>query len=91
MPKSHEKIPRARSLGIPNPTPHEIKKARLKSGFSQREAAISVHVATRTWINWEQPHKEGQTNKYMHPAIAELFAIKSGIHQGYMKKPSEEG
>lgn len=73
------KTPQVRSLtGVDCPTPQEIKKARLKAGYSQREAALAVYVPTRTWQNWEAP-EGSKENRPMHPAFAELFAYKSGL------------
>lgn len=73
------KTPKVRSLtGVVSPTPSEIRKARLKAGFSKREAALSVFCSTATWVSWEKPI-ESPSNKPMHPAFALLFAYQSGL------------
>ena len=43
------------------------------AGLSQTEAATLVHVAFRTWQQWEAGDRR------MHPAFWELLTIKIGI------------
>jgi DNA-binding transcriptional regulator YiaG len=64
------RTPALRGLAPANPTPSEIKEARLMCKYSIREAAISVHVATITWKNWENGTRP------MHRAFSELFYYK---------------
>lgn len=54
-----------------SPSPQEICAARKASGCSQSEAAALVYTTTRSWQTWES----GQYK--MHPAIYELFLIKT--------------
>lgn len=77
------KTPKLRSLtGIESPTPGEVKRARLRAGYSIREAAEAVYVPTVVWQSWElSEDKPG--HRPMHPAFAELFALKSGLKLAY--------
>ena len=56
-----------------NQTPDDVRAARKAAGLSQTEAATLVHVALRTWQQWEAGDRR------MHPAAWELFCIKIGI------------
>lgn len=53
-----------------NPTPEEIKAARLAAGLSQLAAARRVYCGETTWQNWELGTRK------MHPAFWELFNMK---------------
>lgn len=54
-----------------NPAPEEIKAARRECGLTQTEAAKIVYHTLRAWQEWEG-------GRYpMHPAIWELFLIKT--------------
>lgn len=35
------------------PTPHQIRSARVALGMSQAVAALTLHVARRTYQDWE--------------------------------------
>jgi hypothetical protein len=59
-----------RSMTLEPPAKSAIKKARLLAGCTIREAAIAVYVPTNYWRDAEQ----GKVK--MHPAVAELFALK---------------
>jgi len=52
------------------PTPKQIKAARLSSGLSPTDAAALIHKALRTWQQWEAGDRS------MDPAFWELFNIK---------------
>ncbi len=54
-----------------NPTTEEIKEARSHAGLSQQKAADMVHSPQRSWQSWEYGISP------MHPAIFELFVMKS--------------
>lgn len=49
-----------------------VRHNRLFFGLTQAQAAKLIHVSTVTWQQWEQGKRS------MHPAFAELFAIKAG-------------
>lgn len=73
---------RSRNSAAKNPTPKEIKKARLAAGLSQAAAAELIYSTLRSWQNWEA--EEGaistggfSTHRRMHPGLWELFLIKS--------------
>jgi len=55
------------------PSPAEIRAARLEKRLSQTGAGKLVHVACRTWQQWEAGDRK------MHPAFWELFLIKITI------------
>lgn len=57
-----------------NPTPDEIRAARLAAGLTQREAAALVHATVSAWEEWEQGRRR------MHPGLFELFLIKTGMN-----------
>lgn len=54
-----------------NPEPAEILAAREAAGLTQTEAGALVHSALRSWQQWEAGERR------MHPAIWELFLMKS--------------
>ena len=55
-----------------NPTPDQIRAARLAAGLSQSEAAVIIKSSKRSWENWEQDRVK------MHPGLFDYFLIKSG-------------
>ena len=54
-----------------NPTPEEIRAARMAAGLSQTAAARIVHASLRSWQQWEAGDNR------MHPGLFELFQIKT--------------
>jgi DNA (cytosine-5)-methyltransferase 1 len=56
------------------PSPTEIKSARLEAGLTQTEAATLVHAGLKTWQNWES--ETGESRK-IPLASWELFLIKT--------------
>lgn len=56
-----------------NPTPEEVRAAREAAGLSQTAAATLIYRTLRGWQEWEAG------NRRMHPALWELFRLKSGI------------
>ena len=56
-----------------NPALEEIKAAREATGLTQTAAAALVYSTCRAWQKWEAGDAR------MHPAIFELFVIKSKI------------
>lgn len=55
-----------------NPMPEEVRAARETSSLTQTAAAVLVHTSLRAWQQWEAGDRR------MHPAIWELFRIKTG-------------
>lgn len=53
------------------PTPEMIKSARLAANLTQHKSANMVHVAPRTWQQWEAG------DRAMPKSAWELFQIKS--------------
>jgi predicted transcriptional regulator len=81
-----------RSLTLSYPTPKEVKEARLKAGFTKRECAEMVYISTMAWTNAELSRVDDRNVSFrkLHPGLAELFAIKAGIHPIYgIKTPPE--
>lgn len=73
--RAHAKYKRMSKCKIP-PSPDEIRQAREDAGLSQTKAGELVHVACRTWQQWEaQP--EIKSHQKMHPAFWELFNLKT--------------
>lgn len=57
--------------GSMNPTPQEIKQARLDADLSQAKAAMSVKVSTTTWRRWEYGDRK------MSEGYWDLFNIRA--------------
>lgn len=57
-----------------NPTPDEVRTARVVAGLSQTAAAALIHCTLRGWQQWEAGDRR------MHPAFWELFRIKVDAH-----------
>ena len=57
---------------IQSPTPEEIKQAREKTGLTPPKAADIVYLDRTSWTRAEA----GKVA--MHPAIFELFLLKTG-------------
>ena len=55
-----------------NPTPGQIRTARLASGLSQREAGGLILDSKRSWENWEQGRVK------MSPGLFDYFLVKTG-------------
>ena len=54
-----------------NPTPDQIRAARLAAGLSQAEAGELILSSKRSWENWEQGRAK------MHPGLFDYFLIKT--------------
>ena len=54
-----------------NPTPEQVKEARLAAGLIQEEAAKVVYCTRTEWQRWEYGKRK------MHPARWELFLEKT--------------
>ena len=60
--------------------PRRLKDLRIRLKISQRVAAASVSVVTRTWIRWEMGHGAP------HPAIGMLLAEFEKHPEKFLKK-----
>jgi len=60
---------------LKQPTPQQIKQARLDSGLTQTQAAKLVHAGLRTFQHWESG------NRTMSKSNWELFIIKLEMGQ----------
>lgn len=69
-----------RSAGNParNPSSAEVRAAREAAGLTQSQAAALVYASLRNWQQWEQG-EGASSSRRMHPAIWELFRIKSHL------------
>ena len=54
-----------------NPSPAEIRAARLTAGLTQTAAGALLYTTCRVWQQWEAGDRR------MHPAFWELFNLKS--------------
>jgi DNA-binding transcriptional regulator YiaG len=54
-----------------NPTPKEIKDARILAGHSQTVASATIYKKLRTWQQWEAGERA------MDAAYFELYKIKT--------------
>jgi len=68
---NHPNRSRAKSPAS-NPRPDEIIGMRINAGLTQQQAAEIVYSGLRTWQQWEAGDRR------MHPAIWELFLLKTG-------------
>ena len=53
-----------------SPEPTELKRARLRAGMTQTQAAEVIYSSRRAWQDWEAGLHP------MHPALWELFKLK---------------
>ena len=60
---------------ITQPTPAEIRAARIAAGKTQGQAAFCVHVDLRTWQKWESETEKN--SRAIPPSAWELFLIKT--------------
>lgn len=60
------------------PDPWDVRTARHKTGFTLAEAADLVFVERKTWLAWER-NPDHHEYRAMHPAFAQLFALKAGL------------
>jgi hypothetical protein len=59
------------------PTPAQVKGARLDAGHTQAHAAALVHKTdSAQWRAWE---REGPSGRVIDLAIFELYLIKAGL------------
>jgi DNA-binding XRE family transcriptional regulator len=63
-----------------SPSPYDVRTARHKTGLNLEEAAYLVYVGRSTWLAWER-NTDHPDHKSMHPAYAELFALKVGLRE----------
>jgi DNA-binding XRE family transcriptional regulator len=63
-----------------SPKPWDVRTARHKTGLTMEEAAYLVYSARSTWLAWER-NPDHADYKPMHPAFAELFALKVGLKE----------
>lgn len=60
------------------PTHYDVRTARHKTGLNLAEAGLLVYVGGSVWQAWERDPSH-RAHKSMHPAYAELFALKVGL------------
>jgi hypothetical protein len=62
---------------LAQPSPADVRRARLDLGMTQQAAAESVHRHdSARWREWE---REGRTGRVIDLAVWELFLIKSSL------------
>ena len=66
----------------PTPTPAKIREARESAGLSQTAAAQLIHSSRSSWAQWEAG-EDRSTHRAMHPAMWELFLIKTNQHEKF--------
>jgi putative transcriptional regulator len=66
-----------------SPRPDALRSARENAGLSQTDAAALVHASLRGWQQWEAGDRR------MHPAMWELFEIKTALDARNQKSGSE--
>lgn len=64
--------PRGARIFASSPEPASITAAREAAGMTQARAAAIVHSNLRSWQKWEGGERS------MHPAVFELFMLKTG-------------
>lgn len=65
-------LPRLRAAAS-SPTTEQIRKARDEAGHTQAQAGETIHVARRTWQDYERGERT------MPPGLYELYRIKTGL------------
>ncbi len=55
-----------------NPTPDQIRAARLAAGLTQPKAGELILASKRSWENWEQGRVK------MSPGLFDYFLVKTG-------------
>jgi DNA-binding XRE family transcriptional regulator len=63
-----------------SPKPWDVRTARHKTGLTMEEAGELVYVGRSTWFSWER-NPDYSDYLPMHPAFAELFALKVGLKE----------
>lgn len=61
-----------------SPPPEEVREARRKTGLTCIEAGALIYESGVTWSNMEKS-PSSKSHQWMHPAQAELFALKTGL------------
>lgn len=69
---NHPNRSKAKRHSSASPTPAEIRAAREAAGLTQTDAAELIYSTLSAWQRWEQAERA------MHPALWELFRIKTG-------------
>ena len=69
-------------MPLNNPTPAQIRAARESAMLTQTEAAQLVHSSRSSWAQWEAG-EDRSTHRAMHPAMWELFLIKTNQHEKF--------
>lgn len=67
------------------PTPDEVKAARLELELSREEAAELVHATYRTWQNWELPASSAEARP-IPLATWELFQLKTAARRQRIRR-----
>lgn len=65
-------------MSIQNPTPDEVKAARIAAGFTQKQAGERFGLGERAWR-----HKELENGRKLSPGEYELLLLLAGAHPEY--------
>ncbi|GAA4321850.1 hypothetical protein GCM10023144_01380 [Pigmentiphaga soli] len=57
---------------VETPSPEQVLTARTQAGLTQTQAGALVHATLTSWQRWEWG------TRAMHPAMWELFLLKTG-------------
>ena len=57
---------------------YDIRSARHITGLTMKEAGDLVFVSRDQWLRWER-NTDHYQHARMHPAFAQLFALKAGL------------
>ena len=69
--RSRNQNGKMKMMKIKNPEPDQIRAARLSAELTQESASRLVYSSLNAWSQWERGERK------MHPAIWELFQIKT--------------
>jgi hypothetical protein len=69
---------------LTQPTPDQVRAARLQAGHTQAAAAELVH--RRDSARWREWERTGPTGRIIDLAVWELYLIKSGLRVCPYKK-----
>ena len=63
-----------------SPPPWDVRSARHRTGLTMQEAGELVYESREWWLRRERDHGHPDYI-WMHPAFAELFALKTGLKE----------
>jgi len=60
------------------PTPAQVRQAQETAGLTDKQSAELIYCSLRGWTGWKAETCAEQYKRRMHPAVFELYLIKTG-------------